>query len=89
MKKIISILVCATALFLTGCGRADFVFKEARVYQKTQCELQRGLKSATYEIRFYGVRGKEFYESFNFEFPDDFAEVGQQIVISNKMMFAK
>jgi hypothetical protein len=86
--KIKNILILSLACLLVGCGRPDFVYHEVSVSSKSQNEVQKQRQTAHYVLKFSERGGVRYYSKSDFEFPEDFAEVGQRIVISNKTMFA-
>lgn len=72
-------LIC----FLTGCMKPDFVSNEVRVTCKRQNENQRQAQSATYTFRFTDRDRYNCYYDDQFELPDNFAQVGQIIIVTN------
>ena len=88
--KIFKIGVCAIFIsMLIGCGITVGNFSTVPIIiKKSQNEDEKNLKRASYKIRFQ-IDKIEDCQEYWYIFPEDFGNVGDSIVFSNKMMYAK
>ena len=83
--------VCAIFVsMLIGCGipYGNFSTENPVIINKEQDIDQKFHGDAKYKIRF-NPDGKDIYSEYWYIFPENFGNVGDSIVFSNKMMYAK
>lgn len=89
MKTIRLIPLLFLSLIFVGCGNADANFREGNVIiiERRQNSGEKQLHEARYSFRFFDKKGMVAAD-YIFELSDDFGEVNDRVIVSNKMLFA-